>query len=400
MKKVIAIVLASLLFAGVASASSLWGTYKGNNIIRLTVDGAPVKVSDVPVISYQGRTMVPIYLLKEAGINYTWDQKNQTVDVVKQIPQPQETAKPLDVAQLIKDVERLGGYAIVMGTNDEGTFAALTYEQKRGFDADWSSLVKIFAVLDRLDLINYIVIYEDENEKELGKIWLEDKVLEEYALGKLTEQQLREQAYMEGKIVQKPLSVKEIAKLRDRVGYVETYDEAGKIVSTGSGFMIEDGLFITNFHVMEGAIGLRAKIDGRHYDNEGWYLFENPDSDLFGLVLSTSYNSNGGTTGAKPSKYLKTETELPEIGDKVYAIGSPLGLENTVTDGIVSGIRTIDGIDYIQHTAIIEPGSSGGVLLDEYGNVLGVNTWKAENSDLYFAVPIKYVYEELEMLED
>jgi hypothetical protein len=80
-KVLLATVALFVLIAGVVSAASIWGTYKGNDIIRLTVHGDPVKVSDVPVISYNNRTMIPIYLLKQAGINYTWDQKNKTVDI-------------------------------------------------------------------------------------------------------------------------------------------------------------------------------------------------------------------------------------------------------------------------------------------------------------------------------
>lgn len=81
-KKVILFVLASFLIMGAVSAASIWGTYKGMQIIRLTVDGVPVKVSDAPAVSMDGRTMIPIYLLKEAGIQYSWDQKNQTVNII------------------------------------------------------------------------------------------------------------------------------------------------------------------------------------------------------------------------------------------------------------------------------------------------------------------------------
>jgi len=80
-KVLLATVALFVLIAGVVSAASIWGTYKGNDIIRLTVNGDPVKVSDVPVISYNNRTMIPIYLLQQAGIGYTWDQKNKTVDI-------------------------------------------------------------------------------------------------------------------------------------------------------------------------------------------------------------------------------------------------------------------------------------------------------------------------------
>ncbi|GIO13579.1 hypothetical protein J19TS2_31340 [Cohnella xylanilytica] len=80
-KKVALIVVASMLFGGAVSAASLWGTYKGNQIIRLTLNGSPVSVSDVPAVSLNGRTMIPIYLLKQAGVSYSWDQSKQTVDI-------------------------------------------------------------------------------------------------------------------------------------------------------------------------------------------------------------------------------------------------------------------------------------------------------------------------------
>lgn len=82
-KKIIGLTLAGLLaIGGIAGAASMWGKYKGNTIIRLTVAGKPVKVADVPAISYLGRTMIPIYLLQQAGVQYKWDQKTQTVDIV------------------------------------------------------------------------------------------------------------------------------------------------------------------------------------------------------------------------------------------------------------------------------------------------------------------------------
>jgi hypothetical protein len=82
-KKVLMSVIALFLFVmGVASGATIWGTYKGNEIIRLTVNGTTVKVTDVPAINYNNRTMIPIYLLQQAGISYTWDQKTKTVNIV------------------------------------------------------------------------------------------------------------------------------------------------------------------------------------------------------------------------------------------------------------------------------------------------------------------------------
>ena len=66
----------------------------------------------------------------------------------------------------------------------------------------------------------------------------------------------------------------------------------------------------------------------------------------------------------------------PSIGTDVFAVGSPLGLSGTVTKGIVSGLRTINGVHYIQIDAAINPGNSGGPLIGANGLVLGINTWK------------------------
>ncbi|WP_336775094.1 stalk domain-containing protein [Paenibacillus sp. MMO-58] len=85
MKKKIAILSVALMVAaaGVASAGAAWGKYKGYDIIRLTVNGKTVKATDAPAISFNNRTMVPIYMLKEAGVNYSWNSETNTVDVKK-----------------------------------------------------------------------------------------------------------------------------------------------------------------------------------------------------------------------------------------------------------------------------------------------------------------------------
>lgn len=80
-KKILLLLLVSMLFAGVASAASLWGTYKGNPIIKVAAENKLIEGKDVPAISFNGRTMIPLYMLKELGINYTWDAKNQTVNI-------------------------------------------------------------------------------------------------------------------------------------------------------------------------------------------------------------------------------------------------------------------------------------------------------------------------------
>ena len=87
-------------------------------------------------------------------------------------------------------------------------------------------------------------------------------------------------------------------------------------------------------------------------------------------------------------------------GQKVVAIGSPLGLFNSVSDGIISGFRKIDDVDMIQFTAPISHGSSGGAVLNMYGEVIGINTAKLVDSTaegIGYAIPISSV---LDLIND
>ena len=94
------------------------------------------------------------------------------------------------------------------------------------------------------------------------------------------------------------------------------------------------------------------------------------------------------TTNAPECFALELENTNAGIGTEVFAIGNPLGLEGTVTKGIVSATRTISsGIKYIQIDAGLNPGNSGGPLVNQRGRVLGVNTFKLKGYEgLNFAV--------------
>mgnify|MGYP001415177953 CR=1 FL=1 len=106
-------VAASVLFAGVASAASVWGTYKGKDIIRLTVDGTPVKVSDAPAVAMDGRTMIPIYLLQQAGVSYSWDSKTQTVDITKK-----DESTNVNLTSLARDIQSQRQFIRIMDQLD------------------------------------------------------------------------------------------------------------------------------------------------------------------------------------------------------------------------------------------------------------------------------------------
>ena len=118
------------------------------------------------------------------------------------------------------------------------------------------------------------------------------------------------------------------------------------------------------------------------------YLLVSADHDLALMSLYT-----------KESNYLKKSPQKNSLhqGDKVFAIGSPIGLRHTVTSGIFSAYRRQgdDGPVYLQTDAAINPGNSGGPLIDENGYVWGVNTMILRGTEgLGFAIPITVVFEE------
>jgi serine protease Do len=160
----------------------------------------------------------------------------------------------------------------------------------------------------------------------------------------------------------------------------------GHVVGQGSGVLIsEDGLILTNNHVVENARRLDVRLaDGR--DFHGKVVGTDPQSDLAVVRIE----GNG-------FPYLKlADSDKLEIGEWVIAIGSPFGLSNTVTVGIVSAkSRSEVGIagheDFIQTDAAINPGNSGGPLVNLDGDVVGINSAilsrSGGNNGIGFAIP-------------
>ncbi|MCB9705979.1 MAG: trypsin-like peptidase domain-containing protein [Myxococcales bacterium] len=155
----------------------------------------------------------------------------------------------------------------------------------------------------------------------------------------------------------------------------------------GSGFIISgDGLVITNNHVVEGSEKLEVKLaDGRLFSAK--VLGRDPHTDVAVVKLE-------GASGL-PSVRLGSSDGLA-VGDWVLAIGSPMGLEQTATTGIVSakkrgslGLYGNSYVDFLQTDAAISPGNSGGPLFNLDGEVIGINTAiSAMGRGIGFAVPI------------
>ena len=168
------------------------------------------------------------------------------------------------------------------------------------------------------------------------------------------------------------------------VFFIETYDIVGEAYATGSGFFIdESGIAVTNHHVLKNAISAKITLaNGEVHDLAGVLYFDR-DNDYAVVKVD---GSGFATLKAGDASALSG-------GDVCYAIGSPKGLQNTISDGIISSsARTDLGRELIQMTAPISAGSSGGALINEFGEVVGVTTSSLlSGQNLNFAIPINTV---------
>jgi YD repeat-containing protein len=172
-------------------------------------------------------------------------------------------------------------------------------------------------------------------------------------------------------------------------GVVIVEDASGNSLAQGSGFFVAEDLFVTNHHVVNGAA--IAKV----MTNEGVVI---PVRGLVAndrlhdvVLLKTSLSS---------SRHLALATSRPAVGDDVWVFGAPLGLQGTLSKGIVSAERT-EGLPLLQISAPISPGSSGSPVVNTRGDVVGVaSAVRMEGQNLNFAVPASYVQHLLDTAAD
>lgn len=182
--------------------------------------------------------------------------------------------------------------------------------------------------------------------------------------------------------------------------HVERFGEGVVLISTpsgiGSGFVIDDeeGYVVTNHHVIEQARNVSVTIfaqRGRELErikkDEVRIVAINPWLDLALLRIEDARDTE------LTKVYLGDSDEL-RSGDAVFAIGNPHGLDRTVSEGIISTRRNWSayGLLYLQTTAAVNPGNSGGPLFNDRGEVVGVTNMIRLNSEgLNFAIPINHV---------
>lgn len=187
-----------------------------------------------------------------------------------------------------------------------------------------------------------------------------------------------------GSVLRVEKSYEELARLASSVVMIALHDRSGEVIGTGSGIMIgRKGYILTNNHVANGGCYYSVKIeeDDQVYRTDEVIKY-NPVLDLAVIRIQRELC---------PLPIYRGSQKLVR-GQRVVAIGSPLGLFNSVSDGIISGFRKVDNVDMIQFTAPTSHGSSGGAVLNLYGEVIGISTAGFDaGQNLNLAVGYEYI---------
>ena len=190
----------------------------------------------------------------------------------------------------------------------------------------------------------------------------------------------------------KPVRARDVQELVKQIGQAVVQVRTPE--GLGSGFFINaDGYLITNFHVIEGETEISVEV---YHQKDGQLA-----RDVYKQVRIVAINKFHDLAllhiedkNAPKFKFVTLgSADALTVGDPVFAIGSPLGLERTVTQGIISTkTRELEGELYLQTTAQINPGNSGGPLFNMAGEVVGVTNMKITSGEgLGFAIPVELV---------
>jgi len=173
-------------------------------------------------------------------------------------------------------------------------------------------------------------------------------------------------------------------KVKDAVVVILAYDYSDELAAQGSGVVLNDkGYVVTNYHVLSGC----ERLEIRHGEEIVPYV------DIIGIDVEKDILILKIEEKKFPSIKIGDVKAL-KVGQRVYAIGSPMGFENTISEGIISGLRSYEELNknYIQITASISPGSSGGAVVNDKGELIGISTLTVKDGqNLNFAIPINEV---------
>lgn len=162
---------------------------------------------------------------------------------------------------------------------------------------------------------------------------------------------------------------------------IQAFDRDENVISLGSGVVTAADTVVTNCHVLEG--GAHYLVFAGKAQMNGTLRAADADRDLCELQV-----------GNLQAPRIALFTGRLRVGQRVYAVGAPEGLELTISEGLVSSIREMEGAYYIQTSAPISSGSSGGGLFDTEGRLVGLTAFiLAEGQNLNFALPASWITE-------
>ncbi|GGG04658.1 stalk domain-containing protein [Paenibacillus abyssi] len=332
-KLLLSLLAAGLMFApvmgGQVSAAAASSTVQSD--IQVYVDGSKISFKPAP-IQEKGTTLVPMRPIFQAlGAQVTWEQQSRTVIARKDFTTISLKVGSQQGVVNGKSVKLQVPAKLVRGT----TMVPLRFiGEALGAKLSWSQAKRTITITSL-----------EAQQEELSK----PPVLEKYTAAEI------------------------VAMNDDKVVMIET-DYA-----QGSGVVIGDRWILTNYHVMlRATAGTVWKLDGTSMQIKGLVEYDET-ADL--AIIETS-----GPLGIKPVEIGRTDYLAK--GDRVVAIGSPLGMQNTVSEGLISNFHYEGYIEYLQINAPIDHGSSGGALFNENGQLIGITTSKVEGSsaNLNFAV--------------
>jgi serine protease Do len=183
-----------------------------------------------------------------------------------------------------------------------------------------------------------------------------------------------------------------IAKCAEAVS--EAVVKVSSPAGTGSGFFInEDGYLITNYHVIERETKIEVTLFTKVKNGFERRQFKKIKIEALNPFVDLALLKVEDLGDTKPRFVYLGDLARLEVGEEVFAIGNPLGLERTVTDGVISTkSRAFEGLIYLQTNTDINPGNSGGPLFNLAGEVIGVtNMGYIFYGGLGFAIPVNYV---------
>ncbi len=160
---------------------------------------------------------------------------------------------------------------------------------------------------------------------------------------------------------------------------IHAYDKDGNALNQGGGVVVGNEAVATNCHVVEDSARIAVHHETRVY--QGRLTHADHDRDLCQVAVP-QLNAQRATLW----------TGQLRVGQRVYAIGAPEGLELTFTDGLISSLREFEGSQYIQTSAAISSGSSGGGLFDSEGRLIGITSFFLQDGqNLNFALPVIWI---------